>query len=145
MAQSIIHGKLILLGNLCQMTNGIVYVHFGIPKVYLKMMAQLESLEQQKVLEPQKTPSDFNEFVVYPNPTSEVLNVRIPVTSGDKKQQQQYQIKVVNMMGAEVKSVVLNSGDSNLYQIEVSELQPSTYLILVSANNTIYSSKFVKQ
>ena len=115
------------------------------PKSLSKMMAQLESLEQQKVLEPQKTPSDFNEFVVYPNPTSEVLNVRIPVTSGDKKQQQQYQIKVVNMMGAEVKSVVLNSGDSNLYQIEVSELQPSTYLILVSANNTIYSSKFVKQ
>jgi hypothetical protein len=49
------------------------------------------------------------------------------------------------MMGAEVKSVVLNSSDSNLYQIEVSELQPSTYLILVSANNTIYSSKFIKQ
>lgn len=114
------------------------------PKSLSKMMEQLESLEQQKVLEPQKTPSDFNEFVVYPNPTSEVLNVRIPVTSGDKKQQQ-YQIKVVNMMGAEVKSVVLNSSDSNLYQIEVSELQPSTYLILVSANNTIYSSKFIKQ
>jgi uncharacterized surface protein with fasciclin (FAS1) repeats len=98
-----------------QAYNGVVHV---IDAVLLPSLANLIENEN-------------NVFEVYPNPSSDMLNVM----SADAKD-----FQIINVLGSVVKSgEILNNS------ISVSDLENGQYFIQITTNNTVQSAKFLKQ
>lgn len=95
--------------------NGVVHV---IDAVLLPSLADLMENEN-------------NVFEVYPNPSSDMLNV----DAADAKE-----FQIVNVFGSVVKSgeIVNNS-------ISVSDLENGQYFIQITTNNAVQNAKFIKQ
>lgn len=74
--------------------------------------------------------STAGEMLFYPNPASDILHLNV----------QRGLISVYDLLGKEVLSTNFETGEVN-----VSSLRPGTYVVRISANNTIYSSKLIKQ
>lgn len=71
-----------------------------------------------------------NDFEVYPNPTSEKLNVSLPINL------LKTQYIIYDMSGNEVKS-------GNLYPVNVSDLKDNLYIINIISEAGTFSSKFI--
>jgi len=77
---------------------------------------------------------DNNNFMVYPNPVKDVLN--LSYTSEIST------VRVMNMLGQEVISRKLNSANA---QVDMSQLSAGTYIVNVTIGDTVKTIKVVKQ
>lgn len=80
----------------------------------------------------------LNGLKVYPNPVKDFLQISgdLPVLTGAQTQ-------IFDMSGRKIKDVNLNF-DSNTTQLNVSELNAGTYLLIISKNGAKQSYKFIK-
>ncbi|PIE88248.1 MAG: hypothetical protein CSA04_02890 [Bacteroidetes bacterium] len=76
-------------------------------------------------------------FVLYPNPVTDRLFVKIPEEEGN------YPIRIFSLSGKLLKSLPASSGSTIM--INVSDLKPGEYIITSEKNGVISSSLFVKQ
>lgn len=77
---------------------------------------------------------DNNNFMVYPNPVKDVLNLSyISEISA---------VRVVNMLGQEVISRKLNTANA---QVDMTQLSAGTYIVNVTIGDTVKTIKVVKQ
>jgi Zn-dependent metalloprotease len=81
-----------------------------------------------------------NFTLVYPNPLSDVLNVSI-----NSKETQEFQFDVYNIMGQKIisKKGITGINISN-ETLDVSSLQPGTYMLKIKINGNIYNHKIIK-
>ncbi len=82
---------------------------------------------------------DFNtiQFMLYPNPTKDILNVVLPSNIENAK------VEIYNVLG---KKVLVNKLTNNFNKINVSNFNSGIYLIKIIADNKAYSVKqFVKK
>ena len=77
----------------------------------------------------------FKNFAVYPNPTSNVLNIQYNGMSGED-----VSFELVNMVGNKVYSRNLSEVDANL-RLDVSNLARGVYFYVIKADGVITSSK----
>ncbi|RBA28139.1 T9SS type A sorting domain-containing protein [Flavobacterium tibetense] len=77
---------------------------------------------------------DNNNFMVYPNPVKDVLN--LSYTSEIST------VRVMNMLGQEVISRRLNAANA---QVDMSQLSAGTYIVNVTIGDTVKTIKVVKQ
>lgn len=78
---------------------------------------------------------------IYPNPASDQLNVSFVDASNTA-----LTVKIFNQLGKEVyKSVSTNSADHSQMQIDISHLNPGTYILQIISDNQVYSKHFVKK
>ena len=77
---------------------------------------------------------DNNNFMVYPNPVKDVLN--LSYTSEIST------VRVMNMLGQEVISKNLNAANA---QVDMSQLSAGTYIVNVTIGDTVKTIKVVKQ
>ncbi len=71
--------------------------------------------------------------VVYPNPTTDVANFKLP------KEETNYTINIFNIAGAKILSL------DNVNMINVSDFNSGLYIYSITSKNNIYKGKFVKQ
>ena len=77
-------------------------------------------------------------FQIFPNPTSQFLNIAL-----SSELPNDYQIQLINIKSQSVFSQEFNSNHKN-HQINVSDLPNGIYLIQIASKSLIYSRKFVK-
>ena len=77
---------------------------------------------------------DNNNFMAYPNPVKDVLNVSYSTEISS--------IRVINMIGQEVISKNINATST---QVDMSELSAGTYIVNVTVGDSVKTLKVVKQ
>lgn len=77
---------------------------------------------------------DKNSLSIYPNPVKDVLNVSYKSEIAEAK--------IYNLLGQEVLSKTINSGDFNL---NVSSLATGSYVVKLIANEGQHSFKLIKE
>lgn len=83
--------------------------------------------------------SNTDQISVYPNPTSDILNIEI-------QKGQQYQFKLMNMNGKAIKTKMIDSRQENQFiSMDVSNLPKGMYVIQFFDSQNIYNSKIVIQ
>ena len=78
--------------------------------------------------------TELEDFMLYPNPTSDILNVAIPDF------EEEYSYRVINTLGQQVLQGTLSS-----YGIDVRNLQSGVYIIEINDGDEVTSQRFVKQ
>lgn len=82
------------------------------------------------------------ELDVFPNPTMDVVNVKIPATLNTDAT-----VIVVDMNGRVLKSTNLmnQNANSGVYSMNVDELAAGTYSIIITDNKSTFSSRLIKR
>ncbi|MGK4568713.1 T9SS type A sorting domain-containing protein [Flavobacterium sp. 3HN19-14] len=98
---------------------------YGAPILDVYSLPGTLSINQQDLL--------VNKWIAFPNPTSDKIFITNPLANGEKGE-----LEIFDMSGKKVIQLQLNN--NNEISIDVSSLNPGTYLYKI--NN--YSSKFIK-
>jgi hypothetical protein len=77
---------------------------------------------------------DLKNFVLYPNPVKDILNISSETTITN--------IAIYNLLGQEVMTKSVNDTENS---IDVSNLTSGTYFVKVTADNTVKTSKIIKE
>ena len=85
-----------------------------------------------------KPPLPVN-WLVYPNPASEQINITVPIDAT------QLQYQIINMLGMQVQnnSLPINTNHQAIIN-DISALANGVYIIKIIANGSMYNTKFVK-
>lgn len=95
--------------------------------------SELYVLEQDALSVKQENLNDLVDVNVFPNPTSEFINIQVD-------NQQIKNIKIFNLIGKEV-----FTAETNNQPINVSELSKGIYIVKVKTDKKIFSKKIVKK
>jgi hypothetical protein len=77
---------------------------------------------------------DTSNFVAYPNPVKDVLNLSYKTAISN--------VKVINLLGQEVVNAKANTND---VQVDMSALNAGVYIVNVTVDDTIHSIKVIKE
>ena len=77
---------------------------------------------------------DTSNFVAYPNPVKDVLNLSYKTAISN--------VKVVNLLGQEVVNAKANTND---VQVDMSALNAGVYIVNVTVDDTVHSIKVIKE
>jgi hypothetical protein len=83
--------------------------------------------------------SSINDMLVWPNP-SDGTQINFAIGS-----QETGELKLYNMLGSEVKSIILNSSNSGIIQADISELSNGIYTAIWTSGNQRLSAKVTKR
>ena len=81
----------------------------------------------------------MDEFIVYPNPTTDFVVVNIPVEITSE-----FNVTVMNTMGMTVKNEKFAKGNPSV-QIDFCKLPAGVYMLKLADNKTVKTSKIIKQ
>ena len=71
-----------------------------------------------------------DEFTIYPNPASSILNINIPNLQS---------FTIIDVSG----KIVFNSTNKNLNRIDLSKYQTGVYIIKIKTNNTVFNTRLL--
>ena len=77
---------------------------------------------------------DTSNFVAYPNPVKDVLNLSYKSEISN--------VKVINLLGQEVVNAKANTND---VQVDMSALNAGVYIVNVTVDDTVHSIKVIKE
>jgi hypothetical protein len=77
---------------------------------------------------------DTSNFVAYPNPVKDVLNLSYKTAISN--------VKVINLLGQEVVNAKANTND---VQVDMSALNAGVYIVNVTVDDTVHSIKVIKE
>ena len=77
---------------------------------------------------------DTSNFVAYPNPVKDVLNLSYKTAISN--------VKVINLLGQEVVNAKANTND---VQVNMSALNAGVYIVNVTVDDTVHSIKVIKE
>lgn len=110
-------------------------IEFAIGDIATETLSTGELILTQGFIQPDfAIPSNINynisdlEFRVYPNPASQFINIAF----NNIKPSNKYTIQISDLNGRLVKQI---KTDKLIHKIDISELQPGTYIIRVKNNN----------
>lgn len=82
--------------------------------------------------------SDFDDFIIYPNPTNTTLNIKF-----NNQQVSNATISIINLLGVKTLTSNVSAGSSQL-TFDVSQLAQGTYFINFVTKEKVISRKFIK-
>ncbi len=77
---------------------------------------------------------DTNNFVAYPNPVKDVLNLSYKTAISN--------VRVVNLLGQEVLNTKTNTND---VQVDMSALTAGAYIVNITVEDTVHTIKVIKE
>ncbi|WP_337899620.1 T9SS type A sorting domain-containing protein, partial [Mesomycoplasma ovipneumoniae] len=77
---------------------------------------------------------DTSNFVAYPNPVKDVLNLSSKTAISN--------VKVINLLGQEVVNAKANTND---VQVDISALNAGAYIVNITVDDTVHSIKVIKE
>jgi len=80
----------------------------------------------------------FKQFVLYPNPVQDILNIEYPVTSITDVQK-------LDIIGIDGKTILSEASKNGRFTIYVTSLSKGIYFCRLNNGNKISTTKFVKQ
>ncbi|WP_298541802.1 glycoside hydrolase family 9 protein [uncultured Aquimarina sp.] len=119
----------------CSYSTNEITINWNAPLVYA--MHALDFYQKQAVTLSVDTFEETSEiFKIFPNPTSQVLNIKFPVSMGSSN------IKIYSIQGKIILSKQLQGAASS---INVSNLTSGLYLAKITTENGSYTTKIIKQ
>ncbi|MDD3875108.1 MAG: T9SS type A sorting domain-containing protein [Bacteroidales bacterium] len=83
-----------------------------------------------------KEPEDITQIIVYPNPTTGIINIEIPINGSSNA----HQIILYNSIGASIKQIITYD---NFVNIDLSGLSKGVYLVKVIGNEFTITQKII--
>jgi hypothetical protein len=80
-----------------------------------------------------------NNFIVFPNPANNVLNLSLTTTQEDN-----YSYAIFNQLGAEISSGQLNFNSKRTHALNIENLSNGVYFIQVRNGQSSQTIKFIK-
>ncbi|AXT51542.1 T9SS C-terminal target domain-containing protein [Aquimarina sp. BL5] len=119
----------------CSYSTNEITINWNAPLVYA--MHALDFYQKQAATLSVDTFEEASEiFEIFPNPTSQVLNIKFPVSKGSSD------IKMYSIQGKKILSKQLQDSKSS---IDLSNLTSGLYLVKITTQGRSYTTKIIKQ
>ncbi|WP_299223121.1 glycoside hydrolase family 9 protein [uncultured Aquimarina sp.] len=119
----------------CSYSTNEITINWNAPLVYV--MHALDFYQKQAVTLSVDTFEEVSEiFKIFPNPTSQVLNIKFPISKGSSN------IKIYSIQGKKILSKQLQDTEST---IDISNLTSGLYLVKITTEGRSYTTKIIKQ
>ncbi|WP_298314085.1 glycoside hydrolase family 9 protein [uncultured Aquimarina sp.] len=119
----------------CSYSTNEITINWNAPLVYA--MHALDFYQKQAATLSVDTFEEASEiFEIFPNPTSQVLNIKFPVSKGSSD------IKIYSIQGKKILSKQLQDSKSS---IDLSNLTSGLYLVKITTQGRNYTTKIIKQ